>query len=282
MTNYSKLMDNTKSVEIFGRSCGFVTFQKQTFAMFQMLSDEAAGKVVKAASKFLTGAEEPDLSAFAEAEKVCYRFLLQDTQQRWDGYLESCRKKSEKAKEREANKKQQSESRTVQNSAELCRTLQNSAEQCRTLQNSAPIQSIQSIQDNTLHSLHSLQALQDNTKQSSSSSSLARTREDDEEDKVYGLDNVNRNLPYSAREVLEIPLEGRKKAFWDEIFTSKNLEKYDKETLNQFYAYYSNIVAESGLMLFEELKLNPKNGRRGMFDVTRRLIKWKDNNKINF
>ena len=70
------------------------------------------------------------------------------------------------------------------------------------------------------------------------------------------------------------PFDVRKQKFYEQVFSTANSERYDEDKLLRFYAYYSEQTKE-GLMLWEDLKYHPTKGRRGMFDIPRRLARFR-------
>ncbi len=118
------------------------------------------------------------------------------------------------------------------------------------------------IQNNTI---------QNNTEESNinilSSSRITRDARRDDEKNIIS-------------DILSVPFETRKNDFYKSIVNDERLKnRYDRQTLDGFCAYYTQPVEENGLMLWEDLKYNPQPGKRGTFSASHRLIWWVNNNR---
>lgn len=84
--------------------------------------------------------------------------------------------------------------------------------------------------------------------------------------------SVSSRPSVARKQIAAVPIEDRKRSFAEEVYTDAFLKKYDKEFLDKFFLYYSEVTNENGLMRYEEIKYDSNHGA---FDVGVRLIKYK-------
>ena len=84
--------------------------------------------------------------------------------------------------------------------------------------------------------------------------------------------SVSSRPSVARKQIAAVPIEDRKRSFAEEVYADAFLKKYDKEFLDKFFLYYSEVTNENGLMRYEEIKYDSNHGA---FDVGVRLIKYK-------
>lgn len=110
-----------------------------------------------------------------------------------------------------------------------------------------------------------------------------KSKEIESNDNNKLLSSSSKEKTRKAREEEDIPLDSdviknstfdeRKQQFYEQVMTQEYIDRYGEDKLLRFYAYYSEPTTNH-LMLWEELKYNPHNGRRGVFDIPRRLARF--------
>lgn len=252
----------------------FTTFNSTTYSFSCMLPDESVGKVHKALAKFVMKGIEPDFSTFTEGEEYYFTTLREETEKRWEDYQEACDKKADWKKRKEEEKKREEEQNNteeVQEGADKCTQVHSSVHKCTQVHTSGH------NNNNNYNNNHNTKE-ESNTKVLSSSSNI-KTRKAREEEETGGEEGSKNAFTIEKRveKLLETSYEERKNAFWKAVTSNEKFKKqYGQQMLDDFVAFYTQQVAESGLMLCEEMELKPTNGRRGTFSVSNRLRLWKN------